>query len=135
MIQTRAKSLGRENHDMKEADHKELKHYLELQKEAARLWRYTAEIAFRSFRIESRNGELLTEYTAVFDACEKALVQGRRIEKLFGYGHWPVEPDPDGRGAVLNNAVKELWGRWLDRMRTATGSRGVGCKTREHKRD
>ena len=49
-------------------------------------------------------------------ATERALRQGRRIEREFGPGAWPVAPDADGRGTRLEEVLAGAWAEVLDKV-------------------
>lgn len=124
---------------LKSDDYQELKHYLELQHQAAILWRWIGEIFFRALRAEAEETLPKAELDALALACGSVLEQGRKMERQFGQGHWPLAPDPDGRGTELTRTIADLWGRWIDRVRgikppalgSSSGLPGASFKPRQ----
>jgi hypothetical protein len=101
---------------LSQADYAELSHYLRLLREGSRLWREMGELFFTGLallRAEAAPADLLTRLRG---ATERALLQGRSIEREFRPGEWPVAPDADGRGTRLEEVIAGLWAEVLDKV-------------------
>jgi hypothetical protein len=93
--------------------YEELKHYLELELYAARLWRQLGDMFFSGLMILKSQSFPKDILERLYKSSENALIIGHQLEERFGRG-WPIQPD-DGRGTTLEQATSGLWGELLDR--------------------
>ncbi len=90
-------------------DRAELLHYFRLERETAALFGELKKIFFYSLRAEQSAGEEREEEIAsAGNATGRAIKRALEMEKKFGRGHWPLNPD-DGRGANFYDIVADQW--------------------------
>lgn len=97
-------ALEKANTHLSDADYAELSHYLRLLREGSRLWREMGDLFFTGLAVLRAEGIPDDLLKRLRGASERALRQGRLIEKEFGPGAWPVAPDADGRGTRRKTA-------------------------------
>jgi len=98
------------------ADYAELSHYLRLLREGSRLWREVGDLFFTGLAVLQAEGIPADLLARLRVASERALLQGRCIEREFRPGEWPLAPDADGRGTRLEEVIAGLWAEVLDKV-------------------